>query len=290
MSPGARTATRGLSLWLRAMSLVAPGAAGRFATRLWFTPFPFARARRAGIPDGARSVRFDVPGGPIEGYAIGDGPKLALLIHGWAGSSRQFRRIALRLADDGYRSVVVDLPGHGADAGALTDVYEIADALSAVGSELGEIDLVAAHSLGAMAAAVAMRGSLGAGRLVLLAPGLRPLHALEMFSAGLHLRPRLEAAIRQSMEERFGSDVWDRVPEEMLSLDVPAATLVVHDRDDVMIPISDSQRLSGRWNAELMETRGNGHNGVLRSREVIDRIARLARSEVPAFAPAPAAD
>jgi pimeloyl-ACP methyl ester carboxylesterase len=207
---------------------------------------------------------------------MGEGSRTALLIHGWAGSSRQYRRIARRLAGEGYRCVVVDLPAHGMEAGRSTDALEIAAALEAAGTTLGRVDIVVAHSLGALGTALAMRSSLRADRLVLVAPGLSPRHALDSFAEMLHLRPKVARAVERSMEQRFGDDLWERIPREVLDLTIPGRTLIIQDTDDDMIPIERTRALAERWGVELVTTRGHGHNGVLRAAEVIDRIAGLA--------------
>ena len=204
---------------------------------------------------------------------------MALLIHGWAGSSQQYRRIALRLMEEGYRCVVIDLPAHGIEAGRSTDAFEMADAIEIAGNALGKVDMVIAHSLGAMATAVAMQRSLKADKLVLVAPGLRPHQALATFAAMLRLRPVVAEAVEHSMERRFGQDLWDRIPRGILDMNVPGRTLIIHDVDDEMVPIQDAKLLAERWGVGLVSTRGHGHNGVLRASEVIDQIATLASAE-----------
>ena len=264
-----------ISVGLAGLSYVAPALAGRIATYLWFTPFPLARPRPPQIPPGARSIIFESEGSVVHGYEIGDGPRTALLIHGWAGSSQQYRRITQRLKEEGYRCVVIDLPAHGIEAGLSTHPFEMADAIETAGNALGKVDIVVAHSLGA----VAMQRSLKADRLVLVAPGLRPHQALESFAATLRLRPAVTKAVQHSIEERFGEDLWDRIPKRMLDMNVPGRTLIIHDVDDDMVPIEEAKLLAERWGVGLVSTRGHGHNGVLRASEVIDQIATLASAQ-----------
>ena len=268
-----------MSVGLAGLSYIAPALAGRIATYLWFTPFPLARPRSPQIPPGATTITFESAGSVVHGYVTGDGSRTALLIHGWAGSSRQYRRIALRLTEQGYRCVVIDLPAHGIEAGRSTHAFEMADAIEIAGNALGKVDIVVAHSLGAMATAVAMQRSLRADRLVLVAPGLRPHKALESFVATLRLRPVVAKAVERSMEDRFGEDLWDRMPKGMLDMNVPGRTLIIHDIDDDMVPIEEAELMSEHWGVGLVSTQGHGHNGVLRASEVIDQIVTLASAE-----------
>ncbi len=268
-----------ISVGLAGLSYIAPALAGRIATYLWFTPFPLARPRSPQIPPGATTITFESAGSVVHGYEIGDGSRTALLIHGWAGSSRQYRRIAQRLTEQGYRCVVIDLPAHGIEAGRSTHAYQMADAIEIAGNALGKVDIVVAHSLGALATAVAMQRSLKADRLVLMAPGLRPHQALESFAATLRLRPVVAKAVEHSMEDRFGQDLWDQIPKGILDMNVPGRTLIIHDVDDDMVPIEEAKLMSERWGVGLVSTQGYGHNGVLRASEVIDQIATLASAE-----------
>jgi pimeloyl-ACP methyl ester carboxylesterase len=279
MSRREAVALKTVSVGLAGLSYIAPALAGRIATYLWFTPFPLGRPRSPQIPPGARRITFDSAGSVVHGYEIGDGSRTALLIHGWAGSSRQYRRIALRLTEEGYRCVVIDLPAHGIETGRSTDAFEIADAIEIAGNALGKVDIVVAHSLGAMATAVAMQRSLKVDRLVLVAPGLRPGQALETFAATLRLRPVVAKAVKHSMEDRFGQDLWDRIPKGILDMNVPSRTLIIHDVEDDMVPIEEAKLLSERWGVGLVSTRGHGHNGVLRASEVIDQITTLASAQ-----------
>ncbi len=272
-------AQKTISVGLAGLSYVAPGLAGRIATYLWFTPFPLARPRQPRLPSGARQITFQSAGLVVNGYEMGKGPRTALLIHGWAGSSRHYRRIATRLAEEGYRCVVIDLPAHGIEAGRSSHLFELADAIEIVGNALGKVDIVVAHSFGATATGVAMQRSLRADRLVFIAPALRPQHAFESFAAALRLRPAVARTVARSMEDRFGEDIWDRIPAGMLGMKVPGRTLVIHDIDDDIVPIEHAKLLSGRWGAGLVSTRGHGHRGMLRASEVIDHIAVLASAE-----------
>ncbi len=265
-----------ISVSLAGLSYVAPALAGRIATYLWFTPFPLARSRLPLIPPGARPITFQSAGLVVNGYETGDGPRTALLVHGWAGSSRHYRRIVTRLAEQGYRCVVIDLPAHGIEAGRSTDLFQLADAIEIAGNALGKIDLVVAHSLGALATGVAMQRTLRTERLVFIAPALRPQHAFESFAAALRLRPAVARAVTRTMENRFGEDIWDRIPAGMLGMRVPGLTLVIHDTDDDIVPIEHAKLLSEHWGAGFVSTRGHGHRGVLRSSEAIDHIATLA--------------
>jgi len=263
-------------------SIGAPGLTGRWATSLWFTPFPLGTGRS--IRRRHRAGRHLVAASAvIDGWEVGEGDRTALLVHGWGGASRQFDRMAVALADDGFRVFLIDLPGHGPAAGASTDVAELAEAIRhsivAIDRSVGRgsgVDLVVAHSLGALAAGYAMADGAEVGAVVLIAPGISPLHAMARFAEDLSLSPRAVARIRSAMERRFGPDVWEAAPRTVLDLDLDGRSLVVHDRTDDRVPFAAGSWLASALGAELLATDGLGHNGVLRAPEVLDAVVSFA--------------
>lgn len=281
---GSSVAIKAFQLALRALSHLAPGLAGRIATRIWFTPVLWSRTKPKPLPDGAEAVRFDRVGGDaVTGYRLGHGAKTALLVHGWAGSTRQYRRLVARLVDEGYACVVIDLPGHGSASGGQTDVVDIAEAITVAARSLGPVDLLVAHSLGAISAARALQDGARAGAFVVIAPGVFPRRAFQQFCSMLDLRTPVAAVVERNMDRRFGTGVFDRAGREMLASDVPERTLIVHDIEDEMIPVADVRRLSEAWEVPLVEVSGYGHNGILSASEVIDLVTEFASEGVAAL-------
>ncbi len=268
---------------LVALSYVAPRVAGRIATRIWFTPVLWSKTKPRPIPHGAETVRFArVDGDAVTGYRTGHGAKKALLVHGWAGSTRQYRRLAAALVDDGYECIVIDMPGHGPAAGGQTDLVDMADAITVVADNLGPLDLLVAHSLGATSAARALQDGAQVDALVVIAPGVFPRRAFQQFCSMLHLRGPVEAIVERNMDRRFGDGVFDRTGLEMLASTVPDRTLIVHDIEDEMVPVADARRLAQAWEVPLVEVSGYGHNGALSASEIIDLVVKFASESVAA--------
>lgn len=85
----------------------------------------------------------------------GSGDRIAVLVHGVKADSRSWWRVGPALADRGYHAVAVDLPGHGASPRAEAYTPELL-ASSLLESVPAEPELAIAHSLGAMALALAV--------------------------------------------------------------------------------------------------------------------------------------
>jgi pimeloyl-ACP methyl ester carboxylesterase len=280
---GTSIAIRVFQSALLALAYIAPTVSGRIATRIWFTPVLWSKTKPRPIPDGAETVRFvRKDGDVVTGYRTGHGDKKALLVHGWAGSTRQYRQLAAALVADGHECVVIDLPGHGPAAGSQTDVVDMADAIIAAADSLGPLNLLVAHSLGAISAARALHNGAHVDAFVLIAPGVFPRRAFQQFCSLLHLRAPVAAIVERNMDDRFGEGVFDRAGLEMLESTVPDRTLIVHDIDDEMVPVADARRLAQAWEAPIVEVSGYGHNGVLSAPETIKLVVEFASGRVQA--------
>ena len=214
----AGSGTRAL-FWL--LERGAPGLGGRLAERLWFTlprARPAATPPRTGPAGDGTAFEVAVDGRRVRGRRWGGGP-VVYLVHGWGGSAGQLDALVAPLVRSGFSVVSYDAPSHGAsDPGAsgrrISTIPEASEALLAVVARFGRAHGVVAHSLGATAAATALRDGLRAGRMVLIAPLAHPLpysYAFaERFGFGERIRRRLVARI----ERRVGLPMSD--------FDVPA--------------------------------------------------------------------
>src|SRR6185436_14479417 len=182
----------------------APGVAGWWADRLFFTPpRPALSPRLQSIL--AAGQRFDVPfgGGTLPAWRWGRGPTV-LLVHGWGSRGGHLGVLVTGLAEAGFSPVAFDGPAHGEAPGRHTNVPEIAGALAAVVAAAGPVYGVVAHSAGAAATALALQRGLRAARVVFLAPAGNPDGFTHTFAARLGVGPASLGAMRRRAERRIG--------------------------------------------------------------------------------------
>jgi len=141
------------------LSSVVPCAATRLAEKIFLTPHRH-KAPRHEAEWLADAREFTVPFGnrKLSAWMWGEGPRTALLVHGWAGRGSQLGAFAAPLVAEGFRVVTFDGPGHGRSPGKRSSLPEMANAVAAILRDLGGADLVVAHSLGAAASAAALAG------------------------------------------------------------------------------------------------------------------------------------
>src|ERR1041384_1948193 len=151
-------AINGMRLGFRALSAVAPGAAARIATQLWFRPpqpkiHPLARKF---METGSRSTML-VHDRPVAVWTWGSGP-VVVLVHGWGGYGGQMQPFVQPLVRAGYQAVIFDAPAHGESGPSQvgsrrTTLFDFAWVIDALGRERGSLGGIIAHSGGSTAVA-----------------------------------------------------------------------------------------------------------------------------------------
>jgi pimeloyl-ACP methyl ester carboxylesterase len=265
---------------------VAPAVGARWAETLWFA-VPRARARPDRQAAPGQPFRLEVAGHTVAGETWGAGPPV-YLVHGWGGWGWQLDGFVAPLVERGHRVVAFDAPSHGAsDPGPAgpgrSTILEFADALEAVVAANGPAHALVAHSLGATAAAFAIRGGLPVERAAFLAPMADPLPYTRTFAARLGFGERVRTRLVDRLERRVG------LP--LSAFDVPAMArevatpplLLVHDRQDAETAWSDSAAIAHAWpDARLVTTSGLGHRRLLRAPAVVAEVVGFVAAPVAA--------
>jgi pimeloyl-ACP methyl ester carboxylesterase len=270
---------------------IAPAAGARWAETLWFT-VPSARGRRDRQADPGRPFQVPLHGRAVAGEAWGEGP-VVYLVHGWGGWRWQLDGFVAPLVGAGYRVVAFDTPSHGgSDPGpegpGRGTILEFADALVAVVAANGPAHAVIAHSLGATAAAFAIRRGLAVEQAAFVAPMADPLPYTRTFAGRLGFGERIRTRLVDRLERRVG------LP--LSAFDVPAMAgqaatpplLLVHDRLDTETAWSDSAAIAASWpRSRLVTTSGLGHRRILRAPAVIAEVTGFVAEPVAARAAGP---
>jgi non-heme chloroperoxidase len=246
---------------------------------------------------------------PVELHFLDQGPRTdrgtVVFLHGWGMSLEVWDRQTLHLADR-YRTVTVDLRGHGFSPKPATGygydehVADVTTLLERLG--VTDVTLVGWSMGGAVAARVAA-GSSRIGRLILAGapprfgqsedfPAGLPVESCRAFLRGLRVarEETMWNTVEQTFHQDLGRHVYDwlyqlslrsptlcalqcfegvlagDVRPDLRSLEIPV--LVLHGIHDAFIGIE-----AGRWtaantpNAELVEFADSGHGPFLEETE-----------------------
>jgi pimeloyl-ACP methyl ester carboxylesterase len=256
-----------------ASHLLFPELAGAWAERMFLTP-PRARNSAASALDliDARSSFLEHKGRHIAMWTWGARSKEApavLLAHGWGGNAAQMRAFAFPLLQAGYRVIAYDQPAHGVSDGKLTGLPDFADVLGAVAGYHGGIEAVIAHSLGGAAAALSLSwGRVAFKKIVLISPPSDLIGYSRRFARWHWMPEPVREAMQNAIEERYGVR-WEDLEVRRVAPRLGARALVIHDRDDRMMPWTHGAKVAESWpGAQLMLTDGLGHGRILRAERV----------------------
>jgi pimeloyl-ACP methyl ester carboxylesterase len=250
----------------------APGLVASWAIRRFCTPPRQAPAGWAPELRATARVRMmDAGAHDVRVRIWGEGPAI-LLVHGWGGRGAQLAAFVPPLVAAGHTVVAFDGPAHGDSPGRQATLLDFRDAVRTVADAAGPVSGLVAHSLGATAAAVALREGLAVGRVVFLAPPADPAPFFRRFLGALGVAPGLAPGIEAAFERRTNFRWRDLVvPAFAPALEVPL--LVVHDRGDREVPWHDGAAIAAAWpGAALVTTEGIGHRKVLRDPRVVARV------------------
>jgi pimeloyl-ACP methyl ester carboxylesterase len=262
---GQAPAIRALAAALRRVDRIAPQLAAAIAVRLFFTPFPTKRGNRRRVPEPWRLQPLAVQDDRVtllrHAIAARDARRpRVLLVHGWAGHALQLRAIGEALAAGGFDPVLLDLPAHGRSRGWTCTMPQIVRSLFAAQAQLGGFAAVVAHSMGAVATLHATTRGLAAGRLAILAPSSSPASVLGWFCEVCRLGEPLRMRMRHAIESLMPLAEFEH---DWLGARVAVPTLLIHDRDDRIAPIANTEALGQQLpQARTMITQGLSHRGV----------------------------
>jgi pimeloyl-ACP methyl ester carboxylesterase len=274
---------------IRSMAPIAPAHAAHLAAR-WFVtpdrqlgswlgsgssaPLDWISGERTDDAAGESGTPLILRGreGELAARSWGEGP-LVLLVHGWNGRGQQLAAIARAIAARGHRAVAFDHPAHGQSGGRTATIPAMADAVRDVGEQLGGARALVAHSLGAVAATVALARGMAVERAVFLAPPVRPDQWLLRFGRAVGLPRSAEPSLFAAIEARAGMPVSSVRPLDLAG-SLSTELLIVHDREDRKVPYAEGQALARAWpGARLVTTEGLGHTRLLSSRIAIESVA-----------------
>jgi pimeloyl-ACP methyl ester carboxylesterase len=254
---------------LAAASYVAPALVAPFFRRLMLQPRRHVSAPPV-LTLRAADQRLDLGEGLVA-WRWGEGPTV-LLAHGFEGSPVQFGAVIDALVERGYAVVALDMPAHGASSGDEASPGTFARAVSQALGRLGTVHAVVGHSLGAAAGlyAVAQRG--GVGRIALVSSPSALERVLRGFAGAVKLSRRGADAFVASVERRVGQPAADFDVKRIAPL-LSLPILLIHDQNDRQVPVAEAARAARMLpGAELMVTRGLGHNRLLADPAVVTAV------------------
>jgi pimeloyl-ACP methyl ester carboxylesterase len=223
----------------------------------------------------ARRLSLPTSHGELAAWEWGTTGPRVLLVHGWEGRGAQLGALVEPLTSVGFRVVAFDAPAHGDSPGERSSLFHFADAVERAAEVFGPFHAIVTHSMGGAATLWANRHGPLAVRLVMIAPPVDLRDFTRSLSRTLGLPEEVRGRVHRRLGARFGVPVED-VRAERLAATMRGPLLVVHDENDREVPIACGEAIARAWpGAEVVRTRGLGHQRILRDAETLRTVVRF---------------
>jgi esterase/lipase len=270
---------------IRTIGMVSPEKAAAEAFDLFCTPFKAKKNPKIpAIFHQSLPVSVEVRGITVRGFqwkSTATQAKRVLVVHGFSSYSYKFEQYIVSLKREGYEVLAFDAPGHGISDGKRINALIYRDTILAIEAHFGPLYGIIAHSLGGLAASLAMEKmpNTSQRKLVLIAPATETKRAIENFFTLIPVKPAVLHAFEQYITQLAGQPIsYFSVPRVVKSID--AQVLWVHDQTDTICTFKDVEPLLAESipSTEFFITKGLGHNQVYKEASTRDRILSFIQS------------
>lgn len=256
-----------------------PPMARWLGVKIFTTPFRFKYpVREAEFLEQAQKFDLFYENTRIQAYKWGQGPAIVVM-HGWMGRASQWRILALKLIEKGYSVWACDAYGHGKSPGNYSNVIHFSSALMELLKEVGEVEAVVGHSLGAASIFNSMSRGQKFNKVVSISQPTIANDILDDFRARINASPKLNGAIRNEVRRLTGNEFEEYTTEHNVRYAIDIPYLVVHDQDDQEAKIDQAEFLHSKLHdSKLLITKGLGHFKILKDRKLMDEIVEFIES------------
>lgn len=270
---------------LRAVAMFSPALAAHLSLKVLSLP-PKARPTSTHHRLVATAERFELSaaGFRARGYAWGAGPAV-IFCHGWRADASWFAPYVAALNQRGFQVVAFDAPGHGLAAPGHTDMFDFAACIGGAADWVqrrgGQIQAVVGHSVGGVAAALAMRDwNIPCERLALISAFTDCNWVADAFIKMTGLSPDIGKRMRdQYVGLGCGPLALRRTSVVDMIRHAPAHVFLAHDKDDNDVPFWHSLvLLEGCPRAHFYRTAGCGHRRLLRDAGLVNALVKFVSS------------
>jgi pimeloyl-ACP methyl ester carboxylesterase len=246
---------------------------GWYFEKIFFSPFRYKTPEKE-LEAERTAQLFSVTGAgkKVQCYQWGDESKpYVLLVHGWAGRSTQFRRFIPAFNEAGYCVIGFDGPAHGKSEGKRTSIAEFEEVMREISAIKGNPEAIIAHSFGGGASLYAISKGLPVKKLINIASPTIADRIIQSYlkaiggswKTGENFKKLIQKRHGKSFEEFTALYLIKQVPQDL-------KLMLVHDEQDKEVDIFHVHELIKIFpSARLLQTRGLGHNRILKDDAVI---------------------
>lgn len=216
----------------------------------------------------ASRMRYGANGDNIA-WSWGKGP-LVVFVHGWSGRAAQMAPLASHVADLGFRSVAIEVTGHGESPKRHTRWdYFLRDIAALTRSLREEAHAYVAHSAGAltMMAARALKG-VRAQRYVCISAPSFPFPPIDVIRKKLNPKEAVLESYKSFIAAQFET-TWEALQRGCAYANAGPDLLLVYDETDRFVGHAEGDRIQALCpGARLIKTSGYSHQKILAAPEL----------------------
>ena len=235
------------------------------------------RAREIEVLNQAKKEVMDFEKFKIQTYLWKGGAEKVLLVHGWEGQAGNFSELIAPLLEANYTIIAFDAPSHGDSSKGRTSLFEFSNLVGILLQKF-EISKVVSHSFGGVATTYALKNNpnIRLDRYVLLTTPDSFLQRIEDISEQVGVTKNIRNRLINKIEKQSNIIVKDfSVSEFVKQINVKKA-LIIHDKNDKIIPIAYAKNVCQNWkNATMQEVENTGHFKILTTKTVIESVVNF---------------
>lgn len=262
------------------LSKVAPRLVAKLAYNQLSTPqISKLRAHEVEVLDKSEKAVFPFRGFAIQTYKWGRGKDKILLVHGWEGQAGNFADIIERLLKEDYCVYAFDAPSHGFSSKGKTNLFDFTDLVGILIKEY-QVTRLISHSFGGVAVTYALSKlpAIHIEKYLLLTTPNRFRERIDEISAQVGITEEVKLRLINRLKNEVDGDIETLNVSDFVKKINVAKALIIHDKNDKVIPITISRTVNENWKAStLLEIEGTGHFRILRTPAVIDQSIEFLR-------------
>ena len=206
----------------------------------------------------------------------GKGPVIWVL-HGWESRGSTFYKLIPLLVEKGFKVVAWDGPAHGDSPGKVSNVVDHPRALSIDMNEnlFKEPVAMIGHSFGGASFAIFSKIHKMPPKTVIISSPTRITGVFNRFFQMIKLGDKSQDYFIDLSEVKTGYKVSEMslVNNDFSQL---SDTLIIHDKDDDVIPYNDFIALEKSWKSgKFLSTENLGHRLVIKDKAILNKIVKF---------------
>ena len=199
--------------------------------------------------------------------------KKILILHGFDSCSYKFDKYISPLTKLGFTVIAFDAPAHGISEGKTVNALQLKKTILSINQLHGELYGIIGHSFGGLAAALASESLINIQKLVLIAPAVETLRAIDNFFSFVPLGNSIKNEMIEYIQTLSDQKIIYYSTSRAIA-ENKINTLWLHDEEDWICPYEDVKKIQEKQlnHVEFYITKGLGHSKIYRDSIVKEKI------------------